>query len=437
MQHDFFLNTDANSTGFAARLHRNLNVAVLFLVGLFVCMASAVLVPGGLGALVGYQQVQTLNHEAAIIHLNRGLGYLAENYPELARSEFEIALKYDASFEPARQKLSELQKPNGSGTSGAPTEDRVAVALFDEARGLIAQKQWSDAITRLEQLRTRQADYKQAEVNDLLYAAYVNSGKAAVASGQIEIARERFESALAIRSSDAEVKRQRDLAALYLEGQQAVGFSWQTAVQKFTALYEQDPNYDDIKRRLFDAHLEYGDKACREGAWALAQREYDGALALLNDPRIAQKRAQAQTVCRKLPVPTATGATLPAGSPAPAGIPTATGTPAAESYTRKTSAATDKPCTGPGSLSGVVRDVLGRAMVNVAVGYYADDIPLVSQRTNATGQYQFTLGKDSRVLHVILLGADSKTPISEDTLVYYPGANVMGCHIVIEWQKVQ
>jgi hypothetical protein len=97
----------------------------------------------------------------------------------------------------------------------------------------------------------------------------------------------------------------------------------------------------------------------------------------------------------------------------------------------------DKPCTGPGDVSGVVRDALGRALPNVAVGYYADDIPLVSMRTNANGQYQFVLGKDPRVLRVVLLGADGKTPITLSAAVKYPGANVTGCHIVIEWQRVQ
>ena len=431
MQHDFYWEGDPRSGDWSARPRRKFGVATFLFAALLVCVVSAVVVPGGLGVLVGYQELQGQNHEAAIIHFNRGLGYLAENYPELARSEFEIALKYDDAYEPARQKVGELQKPNGSGTPDAPQADRIAAALFDEAHDLVAQKQWSDAITRLEQLRTLKADYRTAEVNDLLYQACVNAGKAAIASGEIEIARERFDSALAIRNDDAEVKRQRDLAVLYLEGQQAVGYNWQTAVQKFAALYQQDPNYDDVKKRLYDAHVEYGDRACKEGAWALAQREYDGALALVNDPPLAQKRAQAQTICKRPLTPTIVS------TPTPGETPAAIGAPAAESYTRKTSTATDKPCTGPGDISGVVRDALGRAVPNVAVGYYADLIPLVPARTNANGQYQFILGKDPGVLHVVLLGADGRTPITLSADVPYPGASVTGCHIVIEWQKVQ
>lgn len=408
-------------------------VMMFLLVTLFVCVVGAIVIPGGLGLIVGYQELQAHNHEAAITHFNRGLSYLAEKYPELARSEFEIALKYDPNFEPARQKLAELQRTPSENATGAAQQDRIASAMLDEARALIAQKEWSDAITRLEQLRTLNSNYQTNQVNDLLYQAYVNAGQAAVAAGQIEIARGRFESALAIRNNDPQVKRQRDLAVLYLEGQQAFGYNWQTAVAKFTALYQQDPNYSDVKQRLYEAHIAYGDKACKEGAWALAQREYDAALAMKYDATLAQKRAQAQTVCKKPSTPT-----LPvAGTLAPGGTPTLIAVSPTESYTWLTSTARDKPCTGAGTLSGTVRDALGRGIPNVAIGYYADLIPLTSTRTNANGQYQFTLGKDATVLHVIILGADGKTPVSLSADVHYPGGLVAGCHIVIEWQKVQ
>ncbi|MBM3127099.1 MAG: hypothetical protein FJ009_00505 [Chloroflexi bacterium] len=442
MQNDPSWETHVGAMHDAVRARRNTGVTAFLLAALLICVLGAVAMPSGLGVLVGYQELQAQNHESAIIHFNRGLSYLNEKYPELARNEFEIALKYDETFEPAREKLDELQIPNGSSTPGALQQDRIAAALYDEARGLVNQKEWSDAITRLEQVRTLNPGYRTADVNDLLYQAYINSGKAAVAAGQIEIARERFESALAIRNTDAEIKRQRDLAVLYLEGQQAFGYNWQTAVTKLSALFQQDPNYADVKKRLYDAHIQYGDKACKEGAWALAQREYDGALALVNDPQLAQKRAQAQTICKRAPTPTPADTPVIVGTPAisgtlaPGGTPTLIALPMAESYTWVTSTARDKPCTGAGTVSGAVRDALGRALANVLVGYYADDIPLTTARTNATGQYQLTLGKDPRVLHVVLLGADGKTPLT-DTLVHYPGGLVAGCHVVIEWQRVQ
>ncbi len=372
--------------------------------------------PGGLGLLVGYQELQAQNHETAILHFNRGLGFLAENYPELARTEFEIALKYDSNFEPARQKLNELML-NANSTSGTQ-EDRIASTLFNEARALIAQKEWGDAITRLEQLRTLKSDYRANQVADLLYQAYVGGGRAAVEAGQIELARGRFESALTIRR-DPEVVRQRDLAVLYLEGQQAVGYNWQTAIKNFLALYQQDPNYDDVKRRLFEAYVNYADAAAKQNSPCLAERDYTNALNLFADAVVAQKRSQAALLCRQALVATPTPTVINL-----------------DAFTWKISVANDKPCTGTGSILGVMRDVQGRAMTGVTVGYYTDGIPLTTTKTNANGQYQFQLGKDAGIFHLLILNLDGKTPVSRVVDVHYPGGTNPGCYLVVDWQKV-
>jgi tetratricopeptide (TPR) repeat protein len=364
-------------------------IATFLFVSLLACVAAALLVPGGLGFLAGYQELQAQNHEAAITHFNRGLGYLAENYPELARSEFEIALRFDGSYEPAQEKLRDLQ-PKVDSTPASP-EDQVARTLFDEANSLVKESQWSDAIARLEQLRTLKANYRTTEVNDLLFQAYSNGGKAAVAAGQIELARERFEAALSIKSADREVSRQRDLAVLYLDGQQAVGYNWKLAIQKFSTLYQQDPNYDDVKKRLFDAYINYGDLAAKQGAPCLAVNQYDGALALSNDANVSQKRTSSM----------------------------------------------DRPCDGTGDITGFVRDALGRLMTGVPVGYYADGISMVATKTNANGQYQFVLGKDAGLFHVVILGPDSRTPSTLAADVQYAGGINVGCHIVVDWQRVQ
>jgi tetratricopeptide (TPR) repeat protein len=396
-------------------------VLVFLLVSFLACILGAVLIPGSLGFFTGYQELQAQNHELAIQHFDRGLGFLAENYPELAYTEFEIAVKFDGSFEPAQQKLSEMQATmGGNGTPGAQQEDRVAAALFDDASGMVAQKNWSDAITRLEQLRTLKPDYRTAEVNDMVYTAYVAGGKDAVVSGQIELARERFDAALAIRNGDAQVVQQRDLAMLYLDGQQAAGYNWQTATQKFLTLYQQDPNYSDVKKRLVDAYTQYAELAMRQNASCLAVREYDGALAVNKDAALADKRAQAMSLCKQAISATPT--------------PASTGT---EEYIFTKPIAADKPCSGTGDVSGVVRDALARPIAGAAVGYYADGIPLTATRTNTNGQYQLVWGKDAGLFHVVALSADDKTPAGLAADVDYPGGNNLGCHVVVDWQKVQ
>ncbi len=402
------------------RVHR-FWIMVFLLLSLLACVLGAVFVPSGLGLIAGFEQLQAQNHEQAIQHFNRGLGFLAENYPELAYTEFEIAVKFDSSFEPAQQKLRELQATiGGQGTPGAQQEDRVAATLFSDASDYMKQQDWTDAITRLQQLRTLKPDYQTAQVNDMLYQAYVAGGKESVAAGQIEVARERFEAALAIRNGDPDVVHQRDLAVLYLDGQQAVDYNWQTAIQKFSALYQQDPNYYDVKKRLIDAYTQYAELAIRQNASCLAVREYDSALAITKDAALADKRAQAMALCKQAIAATPT--------PVLAGV---------ENFIFSKPVASNKPCSGIGDVSGVVTDALGRPIAGASVGYYADGIALTTTYTNANGQYQLIWGKDPGLFHVIVVGADGKTPAGIAADVSYPGGDQVGCHWIIDWQKVQ
>ena len=396
-------------------------VVVFLVISFLACVLGAIFVPGALGFVAGSQELQAQNHELAIQHFNRGLGFLAENYPELAYTEFEIAVKFDGSFEPAQQKLTELQATIGNqGAPGAPQEDRVAAALFDDAKTQVTAQDWSDAITRLEQLKTLKPDYRTADVSDMLYNAYVASGKSAVQVGQIELARERFDAALAIRNGDVQIVQQRDLALLYLDGQQAVGYNWQTAIQKFSALYQQDPNYYDVKKRLVDAYTQYAELAMRQNASCLAVREYDGALAINKDASLTDKRTQAMTLCKQAISATPT--------------PALTGT---ENFIFTKPATADKPCSGNGDVSGMVRDAVGRPISGVAIGYFADGITMTVTHSDANGQYQLVWGKDPGTFHVVPLSADGKTPAGLAADVDYPGGTAVGCHVVMDWQKVQ
>ncbi len=403
-------------------------IAFFLFLSLLACVAAAVLVPGGLGFLAGYGELQAQNHEYAIQHFERGLGYLSENYPELAYTEFEIAAKYDPNYEPAHEKLRDMQTAfSGAGAPGPDEENRVAATLFDEARDLIAQKQWGDAINRLEQLRNLNSQYRLQEATDLLYGAYVQGGKEAVAAGQIELARGRFEGALGIHVGDAEVQRQRDLAVLYLEGQEAVGYNWPLAIQKLSSLYQQDPQYDDVRRRLVDAYVEYGDLAARQNAWCLAAREYEGGLAVMNDAQLAAKRSQAMGNCRLAINPTATPPAVAGGA-----------TPAAmETFIPRISTGVGKPCSsGVGDVSGTVQDALGNPLANITVAYYADGVNRVTKRTDAKGTYQFVWGQDPGLFHIIILGVDGSTAsVAAD--VRYPGGSAPGCHIQVDWRKLQ
>jgi type II secretory pathway pseudopilin PulG len=419
-------------------------ILLLLVSALVVCVLGSLLVPAGLGYIAGQRELQVQSHEAAIQHFNRGLSLLADNYPESAMAEFEIALKYDSGFEPAQQKLAGLQPKIVNGTPQSNAEDQVAMTLFTEARNFVLQREWSDAITRLEQLRTLKADYRASDVKSLLYQAYVEGGRDAVRAGQIELARERFDGALLVNTGDPEVTKQRDLAVLYLEGKQAMGFNWQTAIQKFTALDSREPNFYDAKKQLFEAHWQYADIALKQNSPCLAAREYDSALILQQDASVSQKRTQAMNLCKQAIISPPTATPVITGTvtiTTPTILPTSTATTpisGVENYAYKLTTATDKSCNnGAGDISGTIRDAQGKPMVNVLVGYYIEANALTIARSNVNGQYLFLLGKEPASINVAMMTADAKTTIPLVAFVSYPGASSSGCHLILDWQKVQ
>jgi tetratricopeptide (TPR) repeat protein len=285
----------------------------------------------------------------------------------------------------------------------------------------MAGAKWSDAISRLEQLRALNPNYRAAETGDLLYQSFVAAGNEAKAAGQIELARERFDGALALKNGDAQIQRERDLAELYLDGQQAVDFNWKVAIEKFTELHAMDPSYNNVKQRLMDAHTSYGDLAMRQNASCLAVKSYDSALALGRDARLTEKRANAMATCRAAVVVTPTPSLPGAG----------------DNYMARISTGTTKACnTGVGDVSGVVRDALGQPLSGVTVAYYADGINRIITRTDAGGNYSFVWGAEAGVFHLIILAVDGKTPVGTPADVHYPGASKPGCHIIVDWQKL-
>src|SRR5574342_790305 len=119
----------------------NLSIPLFLLIALVVCVVGAIATPMLVGIIAGYQQLEIDNHENAIQHYQRGLGYLAENYAELAQSEFQRALLYDGTFLPAQQKLNELQPKLASNNPPSSEDgDVIAAKLLDEARAFVAQK---------------------------------------------------------------------------------------------------------------------------------------------------------------------------------------------------------------------------------------------------------------------------------------------------------
>lgn len=406
--------------------------SLAFVLPLFLCllMVAAVLVPLGLGIRDGEQDRAAFLQSSAENHYKRALEFEAENYMELAYTEVQIALRFDPNYAPARAKLLSLQ--SRLVPSGTPAPVNVADQLYKQAADAVQKQEWDDAIGQLEELRRSNPDYRMAEVDQMLFQAYVGGGKRAVASGNIELARQRFEYALALQPNDATALQGRDLARFYLAGQQAAGFDWGIAVSNYQKVYEQDPNYYDIKTQLRNALLSNAQMAAKQGAWCIAARDFDRAVQL--GASTAADAAQAQTNCRNAvltpsPTPTPTATPTPLGGSA-APPPAVIGGPG--SYAAQVRRANDGQC----SITGTVRDAANNPLPNIPVRYYNDfGLDPTPARTDAKGFYSFILGKDSSLFHVVVLQADGRTPASPVIDVDYAGGGQPECHIIVDWTR--
>lgn len=403
---------------------------------IFSAVTLAVGLPVGLGVIVGLRDRDELVLANAEDHYQRAVQYDAENYPDLALAELQLALRYNPNYEPARQKLVELQTRSATMTSQGPLN--VAAQLYKQATQSLQDQNWDDAINEFEEVRRVDPEYLKPDVARYLYQAYVGGGKIAVAVGNIELARQRFENALGLQPNDPFALQQRDLARAYLLAQESIGYDWGTAVTNFQKVYQADPNYYDVKKQLVNALLGNGDLAAKRGAWCIAAREYDRANQISPTPNLAANVSQANANCVAAVLnPTA----IPTATPNPLATATLPPPPSIivgeELYAAQKIIDMNAKCSGTGAITGAVHDNANHPLAGIPVKY--DNLlgVFATTRTNADGTYSFILGKDAGVFYVAIVTADGKTTQSQIVDINYPGGNTAGCRIVLNWTRIK
>ncbi|MBI4674697.1 MAG: hypothetical protein HY741_23885 [Chloroflexi bacterium] len=418
-----------------------------FVVLAIVGVALAFTIPFTLGVYFGNRDRQQFVERAALEHFQRALAYESETYDELAIAELNLALQYRPDYQPARQKLEQLKAARLVKNQIEPQDVAIAKQLYDGAQAARARQDWNGAVDLLEELRRVKSDYRSAEVNALLVTAYVNAGKLALTANDVDLARRRFDAALAVDPNHAEARTLRDRALLYFHGVQAMGTDWANAVLTFQELYARDPNFADVKIKLRDAHIGYGDFANRQGAFCIAARELNAAVALGADAGVQAQAAAANASCKQAilnPTPTATptlegGATaLPiAVTPNPYATPLPVVSVKGIVYTPRVRVRQNAQCKGTGNIKGAVQDAQGKPLQNVGVKIYNDFgyLPPYA-RTDSAGEYEIVLGSDKGVFHLVVVD-DFGSHASAILDVDYPGGNVQGCHITVDWTRTR
>lgn len=426
------------------RNHLLLWFAVLAVVG----AAFAFTIPFTLGVYFGNQDRVQFAERQAQEHFQRALAYDSETFTQLAIAELELALQYKPDYEPARAKLQQLKTVHAANNVQEPQDVSIAKQLYSAAEEAIQTKDWNNAIDLFEELRRVKSDYRVSQVDAYLVSAYLAAGKQALLANDVDLARRRFEAALALDPNNAEARTQRERALLYFNGVSMMGTNWGSAVATLQELYKRDPNFGDVKQKLRDAHIGYGDFANEQGAYCIAAREFDSAVALGAGAAIQSKAVAANEACKQailnptaLPTPTLEGGITATPEPFATRNPFATPIPnvpgAGVLYAPGVRVRQNAQCNGTGDIKGSVQNKDGDPIPNVGIKIYNDFgyLPPFARTDNA-GEYEIVLGSDKGVFHLVIVddfGSNASAVLDVD----YPGGNVQGCHIVVNWTRIK
>jgi len=140
-----------------------------------------------------------------------------------------------------------------------------------------AQEDWAQAIGLLEQMRA--ANPGDKAVQEKLFAAHFNYGVKLVRSEQLPEAVAQFDEALKIKPGDVNAQGERLFAQLYWEGGQAYARSdWATAIDRYQEIFDGNPNYRQVRQKLYAAYYDQGKAFQAQGKLLEAQDAYQKAL---------------------------------------------------------------------------------------------------------------------------------------------------------------
>ena len=280
---------------------------------LFLSLFSVLIIAtsGTLGAYLGYQTAQKEHQgiqgtQAVITILEQyelGLRDLESGRYELARQRFEYVLENDPEYPDAADNLllalqvlyaTATPTPIPPTITPTPTPDlRPIEDLFTQAQSFFHREDWNGVINTLVNLRKVDSSYRVVEVDSLLYRALRMRGIDKIRN-ESNLEGGIYDLALAERFGplDAEANKWRNLARIYMIGSsfwevhpvQAVYYFGQLAS---AAPYLRDASGWTARERYRAALIQYGDMLAKNGEWCEAEDQYNLALEIYSDDRIA------------------------------------------------------------------------------------------------------------------------------------------------------
>jgi len=303
-----------------------------WVIGAVTLLAIAVLVLAVvLGVRAGQQQVDIHRRQQVGIALQQAIDFRTEGNLEAALDAYQRVLALEPGNPTAVAGIENLLQvassgeglPTATATPAAPSGDgalRVPAPIVDAATGatptlpstgpagnlagLLRAAQadfdagrWEQAVNQLISLRQADPTYELAQVNALLFDAYVNLATERDNADKLEEALAFYERALELDPANTTIQRERDLLATYLDVLTNTGADWAQTVALLQTLYAEEPGYRDVAQRLPEALVDYGDLLAETVDTCLAAQQFTAALELSVAPGLIVKRDETQQLC--------------------------------------------------------------------------------------------------------------------------------------------
>jgi tetratricopeptide (TPR) repeat protein len=261
-------------------------------------LLSATLVLGLMGAEHGLDIRRQRGRELSQEYYARGMAHLEESNYLLALAEFEEAVRLAPDNAEALEQLGLLQAFLGEEAlaAGGVTSEAL-LNLYGEARTLYSQGEWAEAIVRLEQLRRVDPEYRAQEVEPMLFDAYGRQSTILLEAGELEDAASLLDRALELNPNDPDTAELHQWVSLYMDGLAQWGVDWERVVGTLQELYELNPSFLDVERRLHDALLSLGEVYYGQRAWCMAESQYAEAIRVMPSEAASAAHAEALNLC--------------------------------------------------------------------------------------------------------------------------------------------
>jgi tetratricopeptide (TPR) repeat protein len=345
-----------------------------------------VLLCGALGGVLGYhtalkvraqvsaEQITTVATEQFML----GLQEQSSGQLDLALKRFQYVIQLDPNFPGAQEKLTEvmmavalLQTPSPTAPQATPTltptpDTRAEEEIFNNARDLVANKQWAEALDMLDTLRNKNLTYRAVQVDGLYYTALRFRGLTKINAGNLEGGL--YDLALVEKFAplDVDADGVRTWARMYIAGAAYWGVRWDQVILYFSQIYPYYPSMRDATgmtatERYRIALMSYGDQLASEGKYCEAVEQYDASYQVGPDGSLGPTATAVYDECHgseptKTQAPDATATPEPTTAIVPTATPSSSGSTSTPAPTSE--APTAEPTEAPQPTSEPIGETL-------------------------------------------------------------------------------